>query len=270
MHRIFVVSDGTGGTAERALTAALTQFSNEPAEILRRPQVRSEDQVLAVVREAAAIDGFIVHTLVTDEFRQLMVRTGRLHNVETIDVMGPLLARLSERFAVSPAEKPGLFHQMNEDYFRRVETMEFALNHDDGLRVSELNEAEIVLVGVSRTAKTPLSVYLAFKGWLVGNVPIVLGIDPPPALFELSPGRVYGLTANPRRLAELRRVRQQHLRSANDYAEPDFVLQEVQYGLEVFAGQPHWPVIDVTSKPIEEIASEILSISAQTQSTGLA
>ncbi len=260
MNRIFAVSDGSGGTAERALRAALVQFEGVEVEIERRPQVRSEEQVHQVVREAAQVQGFIVHTLVADELRDVMLRSGRLHDVETIDLMGPLLARLSQQLSVSPAEKPGLFRQLNEEYFRRIETMEFALHHDDGRRPHELSRAEIVLVGVSRTFKTPLSIYLAFKGWFVANVPIILKIKPPLNLFELPTGSVFGLTIDPKRLTELRRVRHKYLKGATgDYAKLDFVRREVTYAERIYHRQ-HWPVINVTDKPIEEIASEVLAL----------
>jgi len=264
MYRVFVVSDGTGVTAEQVLSAALMQFAGVEVKVERQPGVRTEEQVRQVVREAAQVGGFIVHTLVSDRLREVMLHAGRLHNVETIDLMGPLLARLSQQLAVSPAEKPGLFRQLNEEYFRRIETVEFALRHDDGLRIRELLRAEIVLVGVSRTFKTPLSIYLAFKGWLVANVPIVLKKKPPSVLFKLPPGCVCGLTIDPARLADLRRVRQEHLGGATgDYADPDSVHREVEYALSIFRSQSGWPVVDVTDKPIEEIASEILALVGQ-------
>ncbi len=260
MNRVFVVSDGTGETAERVLKAALAQFEGAAVKIERRSEVRTEEQVRQVVHEAAQAGGFVVHTLVSDELRDEMVREGRLQNVETIDLMGPLLARLSQKFAVSPSEKPGLFRQLNEEYFRRIETMEFAFHHDDGRRAHELSQAEIVLVGVSRTFKTPLSIYLAFRGWFVANVPIVPGIAPPPELFALPPGRVIGLTIDPVRLAELRRVREQRLGGATgDYADLESVRREVAYALHLFREQ-RWPVVEVTDKPIEESASEILAL----------
>jgi regulator of PEP synthase PpsR (kinase-PPPase family) len=260
MNRVFVVSDGTGETAERVLKAALAQFEGVAVKIERRSEVRTEEQVCQVVHEAAQAGGFVVHTLVSDELRDEMVREGRLQNIETIDLMGPLLARLSQQFAVSPSEKPGLFRQLNEEYFRRIETMEFAFHHDDGRRAHELSQAEIVLVGVSRTFKTPLSIYLAFRGWFVANVPIVLGIDLPPGLFVLPPGRVIGLTIDPVRLAELRRVREQRLGGATgDYADLASVRREVTYALHLFREQ-QWPVVEVTDKPIEESASEILAL----------
>jgi regulator of PEP synthase PpsR (kinase-PPPase family) len=264
MYHVFVVSDGTGGTAERALKAALTQFERAEVKVERRAEVRTEEEVHDVVREAAKLGGFIVHTLVSDQLREAMLFAGRLHNVEMIDLMGPLLARLSQQLAVSPSQKPGLFRQLNEAYFRRIETMEFAFHHDDGLRAHELYKAEIVLVGVSRTFKTPLSIYLAFKGWFAANVPIVLELEPPPVLFDLPPGLVFGLTTDPRRLAELRSVRQEYLSGATgEYADPDFVRREVRYALKIFRSQPTWPIIDVTNKPIEEIASEILALSGR-------
>ena len=150
---------------------------------------------------------------------------------------------------------------MNEEYFRRIETMEFAYHHDDGRRAHELPKAELVLVGVSRTFKTPLSIYLSFKGWFVANVPIVLQVRPPAELFNLPPGHVCGLTIDPVRLAELRRARHTYLGGAGgDYADPDFVRREVEHAKNIFRSQHGWPVVDVTDKPIEEIASEILTL----------
>ncbi|MCK4655305.1 MAG: kinase/pyrophosphorylase [Candidatus Cloacimonetes bacterium] len=163
MYQVFIVSDSTGQTAEHALNSALSQFPGIEVNFIYKPGITSREQIKEIVEEAAKVSGFIIHTLVSDNMRDFMVRQGRLHNVETIDIMGPLLSRLSNLLSISPAEKPGLFNQMNEEYFRRIETMNFAFKHDDGMRSNELYKAEIVLVGVSRTFKTPLSIYLAFK-----------------------------------------------------------------------------------------------------------
>jgi hypothetical protein len=261
MNYVFVVSDGTGATAEQVLNAALTQFEVAQVRVERRAQVRSEQEIQRVVQEAAKVGGSIIHTLVADELREAMLRMGRQRNIETIDLMGPLLARLSQQLAVSPTEKPGLFRQLNEDYFRRIETMEFAFHHDDGQRPHELPQAEIVLVGVSRTCKTPLSIYLAFRGWLVANVPIIQTVPLPPKLLDLPQGRVIGLTIDPQRLVELRRVRQKYLGGATgDYADPEHVQRETAYAQRIFQSHPDWPIVDVTDKPIEEIASEILTL----------
>lgn len=262
VNTIFVVSDGTGRTAERTLRAALAQFPGAEVEIVVRSNVRTVDRVRRVVAEAAAAQGFIVHTIVTRAVREAMIRTGRESNVETIDLMGPLLARLTETLAASPAEKPGIFARLNKTYFRRIETMEFALRHDDGQRLEEVRKAEIVLVGVSRTFKTPLSIYLAFKGWFVANVPLVMGQEPPEILDKIPVRRVFCLDTNARELGELRRSRDEYLKGAAgpDYADPETVRIELIQARQYFARHPGWSVINVTNKPIEEIATEILAL----------
>jgi regulator of PEP synthase PpsR (kinase-PPPase family) len=263
-YNIYIVSDGSGRTAEQALSAALIQFSNVKVKLIKRTKVRTEQKVREAVREAAKSGGLIVHTLVTDRLRDLMLRYGREHNVDTIDLMGGLLSRLSQEFALSPAEKPGLFGQINKSYFRRIETMEFAFRHDDGQRVNELKKAEIVLLGVSRTFKTPLSIYLAFKEWFVGNVPIVVGNELPPVIYKLAPSKVFCLDTNARALAESRRARQQYLGGAvGDYDDIESVRVELMYARKIFNKNPRWAVINVTNKPIEEISSEILAIKSK-------
>ena len=263
-YNIFIVSDGTGRTAEQALNAALIQFGGVKVNLIRRPKVRTEQKVIRVIKEAKENRGFIVHTLVTDKLLEAMLRNGRKHNVDTIDLMGGLLARLSEEFSVSPAEKPGLFEQLNKTYFRRIETMEFAFHHDDGLRVNDLKKAEIVLLGVSRTFKTPLSIYLAFKGWFVANVPIVMGQESPAIINKLLASNVFCLDTNARALAELRRARQSYLGGAmGDYDDIEYIRMELMYARNIFSKNPGWAIINVTNKPIEEIASEILTLKGE-------
>jgi len=261
MAKIFIVSDGTGRTATQALNAALTQFPGQEVEILVRNEVRTKQQVEEALKDAADQSAFVVHTIVSNDLREFMITSGRKHNVETIDLMGPLLGRLSEKLMHSPAETPGLFSEINREYFKRIDAMQFAFQHDDGQRPEELHKAEIVLIGVSRTFKTPLSIYFAFKGWLVANVPIVMGIEPPAELFALPPDRVFCLTTYAHNLASLRHVRQVHLgMNSDDYASIRYVQQELNYAHAIFNRQPLWPVIRVTNKPIEEIASEILAV----------
>jgi [pyruvate, water dikinase]-phosphate phosphotransferase / [pyruvate, water dikinase] kinase len=262
MHHVFVVSDGTGRTAENALRAALVQFNGANISIEKRTSIRTEEQIFSVIEEVKSKNkGFIVHTLVSDKLRSTLIRNCRHNNIETIDLMGPLLQRLQELLQTSPLEKPGIFSQLNETYFRRIETMEFAVNHDDGLRDHELDKAEIILVGVSRTFKTPLSIYLAFKGWYVANIPLVLDINPPEILFKVPPEKVFGLMTNPIRLATLRKARHEYLgNSTGNYANPDYVKREVNYSKRLFASNPKWQIITVTNKPIEEISTEIIAL----------
>lgn len=259
-NKIFIVSDGTGRTAEQILLAALTQFPSAFPEIILRQEIRNEQLIGEVVAEAAALKGIIVHTLVSETLREQMMRISRIHNVDAIDLMGPLLSRLSHHFANSPTQEPGLFFRLNKEYFKRIDSMQFAFTHDDGQRYYEYDKAEIVLVGVSRTFKTPLSIYLAFKGWLVANYPIVLGVEPPEQLQKLPAGRVFGLMTEPYDLSSLRSVRQQYLGgNAGNYASLDHVRKELNFAAQYISNN-HWPVVTVTNKPIEEIAAEILAL----------
>lgn len=259
MFPIFIISDGTGRTAEQFIQAAITQFENVEVRLNIRHSIRTEKQVRKVFEEVIAANGFVIHTVVSTRLRDFILELGRLNEIETIDLMGPLLAQLSNQFVFQPAEKPGLFHDLNKSYFQRIEALEFTMRHDDGQKVGELHNAEIVLLGVSRTFKTPLSIYLAFKGWLVANIPIILSLEPPDEMFQLEPERVFGLTTNPHQLAELRKVRDKHLGGATgNYANIKHVQEELLYAEMLYRKQPQWTIIDVTNKPIEEIASEIL------------
>jgi regulator of PEP synthase PpsR (kinase-PPPase family) len=269
LNTIFVVSDGTGRTAERALSAALVQFPKAVVGIRVRAKVRTAKRAREVVVEASRARGFIVHTIVTDTVREALINCAREKHVETIDLMGPLLARLTETLASSPSEKPGLFAQLNKSYFRRIESMDFAFRHDDGQRPEDLRKAEIVLLGVSRTFKTPLSIYLAFKGWFVANVPIILQREPPAVLPKLPQNRVFCLDTNARQLAELRRTRHDFLPEVSgDYADQECVRIELMYARRYFHKHPEWTIINVTNKPIEEIATEIVAIRGKNRKAG--
>ncbi|HTX89419.1 MAG TPA: pyruvate, water dikinase regulatory protein [Bacteroidales bacterium] len=260
MNRIFVISDGTGRTAEQTLMAALTQFPNAQVEIVLKQEIRTEQQIAEIMPEIEEAKGIIVHTLVSESLREFIVKHSRIHNVDAIDLMGPLLSRLSHHLANSPSGEPGLFFRLNKEYFKRIDSMQFAFTHDDGQRYTEYEKAEIILVGVSRTFKTPLCIFLAFKGWFVANYPIVLGVDPPELLGRIPPGHIFGLTTQAGDLSSLRSVRQEYLGGcAGEYASLEYVKKELNYAQEIFS-RYQWPVISVTHKPIEEIASEILAI----------
>lgn len=257
VHQVFAVSDGTGATSERVIRAALAQFE-ENVEVQRFGEVRTVDQVREVVRQAAQANALVVHTLVKPRPRQALFDEGRRLNVKTLDLMGPLLERLSDVLETAPLAQPGLYGA--EEYSRRIEAVDFALRHDDSRRVHELDQAEIVLVGVSRTGKTPLSVYLAYRGWFVGNVPVVLGVTPPPILFDLPSERIIGLTVAAGRLSQLRQIRARRMSGATgQYADPTYVRREVSHALKLFE-RSGWRVVDMTSKPIEEAAAEIVTL----------
>ena len=265
--RIFIVSDATGETAYRVVRAVLAQFKDVLIDLEWRQGIRSIPQIIEVVDQAAGVGGLIVHTLIVPEQRQVLLDESRKRGVECIDVIGPVLIHFSDWVQLEPLHQPGLTRQLDEDYFRRITALEFAVQHDDGRNAAELDKADLVLVGVSRTSKTPLSVYLAYRGWLVGNVPIILDMEPPPILFELPPRQVVALTLSPERLTRLRGERLRHLGLKGDYADPGHIRLEVQHALSLFAGAG-WPVVNVTAKSIEESATEILSLVYQGDEAG--
>jgi regulator of PEP synthase PpsR (kinase-PPPase family) len=260
MYKIYAVSDGTGRTAEQALQAALTQYKNAEIVIVLKAAVRTEQQIDEIVQEVADHKGFIVHTLVNEVLRGYLLKACRIHNVSAIDLMGPLLLRLTAFLDRPPQGEPGLFFELNKEYFKRIDSMQFAFNHDDGLRAEEYPKAEIILVGVSRTFKTPLSVFLAYKGWYVANYPVVIGAELPETLLNKPYGTVFGLTTQAHDLSGLRQARQEYLGgAAKNYSSLEAVRKELDHAQRIF-NRYQWPVIQVTNKPIEEIASEILSL----------
>jgi regulator of PEP synthase PpsR (kinase-PPPase family) len=217
-----------------------------------------------ILDEAQQAHAIIVHTFVSPELRNQVLTGGRRRGVATIDLMGPLLARLTSVLSTVPLSEPGLFHPFDEAYLSRVEAIRFTVNHDDGRNPHELSQAHIVLVGVSRTAKTPTSMYLATQGWRVANVPLVLGIKPPEELFALPKRRAVMLMVQPERLAALREIRVEHMGvSHRGYADLDHVREEVTYAYEILDRRPDWPIVDMTFKSIEEAAAEIVSLVGQ-------
>jgi [pyruvate, water dikinase]-phosphate phosphotransferase / [pyruvate, water dikinase] kinase len=164
-HLVLVVSDGTGVTGERVVHAAATQFDPASIEVERIPEVRTAGQVTAAIEEAATRGATVLFSLVSADLRRHLLHESRRHHVSTIDLLGPILHRLSDVLEVSPRAEAGIFRQLDEQYFRRIETIDFAVQHDDGKKLQDLDAADLVLVGGSRTSKTPLSMFLAYRGW---------------------------------------------------------------------------------------------------------
>jgi len=267
MLTIYVVSDATGETAERVVRAALVQFEGAPATIVRRGGVLTPENVRGLLREAAGQNSLVLHTLVADELRRVMLAEARGLGVDVMDLMGPVLDRLATHLRLTPQEKPGLFQQLVEAQSRQIEAVEFAFRHDDGQNAEELDRAEVVLVGVSRTMKTPTMLYLAYRGWFSANVPLVLGSPPVPPLLKFPPDRVYCLVMSPGRLLELRRARADYLGLPPDpYASLDAIRQEMRFAQDL-TRQHGWRRVDVTGKSVEEVSQEIL-LSLPTEGPG--
>lgn len=257
MLTIFVVSDATGGTAERMVRSALVQFEEAPTTVIRRGNIRSREQLRSVVREATGHDSLILHTLVSNELRHAMLTECRAQGVDAMDLMGPVLERLTKHLKLTPREKPGLFKQLVEAKTRKVEAVEFAFRHDDGQNVNELSRAEVVLVGVSRTMKTPTTLYLAYQGWFAGNVPIIPEIPVPSAVLSMPSDRVFCLVMDPARLVTLRRVRAHYLSiPTKSYASLAQIRKELRHSQRLSANHG-WRQVDVTGKSVEEVAREI-------------
>jgi [pyruvate, water dikinase]-phosphate phosphotransferase / [pyruvate, water dikinase] kinase len=258
---VYIVSDATGKTGSRVVQAALMQFDTSDVVLERRGGVQDEESVRKVVEVAAHTGGLIVHTLVSTELRREMLEAGRRHGIITIDLLGPVLTRLTEALRISPKAVPGLFEQLDDEYFARIEAIEYTVNHDDGRNPEDLDEADLVLVGVSRTGKTPVSIFMAYRGWWVANVPIVLDMEPPSQLFKVDRRRVVALTAETERLIAIRKVRAKRLTGdvALRYATPSHVEREKVWFQKILR-RGVWQVVDITFRSIEETAAELMEL----------
>ncbi|MBN2433387.1 MAG: kinase/pyrophosphorylase [Acidobacteria bacterium] len=255
------MSDATGQTCQTVVQAALSQFTSGDITLETVARVRSRDQIEAVLQQAKAQSGVVVFTMVSTELRHMVTEMGMQLGVPTIDILGPILIRFSEMFEISPLAQPGLFRQLDSEYFRRIEAVDYTIKHDDGAGLTTLDQADIVLVGVSRTSKTPVSIYLAYRGCKVANVPLVPARPVPRELLRVPSRRVVALTISPDRLHLIRMERKRRLNHAalDDYIDPAQIRREVGFGNRLYH-QQGWPVLDVTYKAIEETAAEVLRL----------
>jgi regulator of PEP synthase PpsR (kinase-PPPase family) len=259
---ILVLSDGTGETGEKMVRAALQQFKGHLVHVRTYAHITRPDQLRSWFRVAARQSACVVTTLVSAQMRQHAAELSAEHGVVHLDLIEDLLGALSDYLEMQPVGVPGLMHQADETYFRRIEAVEFTVKADDGKEPRMLRQADVILVGVSRTSKTPLSTYLAHKGFKVGNVPVVLDHAPPAQLAEVDQRRVFALTIDPEALQGIRRNRLLAMgmgRTVN-YDDIDYILAELEWADQLFRRHRDWPVIDVTGKAVEETAATILGI----------
>ena len=258
---LYVVSGGVGASGEQLVQTVLAQFPDNNLPVITVGNVRQVTQIKRVIAQAKQAGGIIAHTLVDDRLRRALIDLARDEDVAAIDLMGPLLSRLESVLKRKALGQPGLYRQFHRAYFERVSAIEFTMAHDDGQQRAGWPQADLVLVGVSRAGKTPLSMYLAVLGWKVANVPLVPEVPPPPELFKLDRQRVIGLTIRPDQLLVFREQRYARLGLAApiDYIHPRRIGEEVQAALRVFR-RGRFAVIDVTDKPIETSADEIIKL----------
>jgi len=257
---ILVVSGGKGIAGDSVVQSILIQFPNNMVPVIIVPDVVSPEKVQETVETALRTNGVIVHTMVNPDMRKMLVAACNENNIRHFDLVGGLSDYLSDLLQTQPISKPGLYRLSHQDYFKRIEAIEFTLKHDDGQHADRIEQADIVLTGVSRTGKTPLSVYLAMFGWKVANVPLVPGIEPPESLFKIEPNRVFGLTISINYLIAQRenRVRTLKMLQETDYINPRKVRSELDFAESIF-NKGGFTIIDISNKPIESSANEILT-----------
>ncbi len=260
---IYIISGGKGLAGNNMVQSMLIQYPNNNVPVIILPQVHEKKQLLELVQRAKKDGGLITHTLVNRELRTFLMETCAKFGVRNIDYMGELAEYLDEKLQIDSLQTPGLYREVNQQYFERVEAIEFTLNHDDGLQPARLHKAEIILTGVSRSGKTPLSVYLAMYGWKVANIPLVNGIDPPKELFEVDPNRVFGLHISAGQLIShrLKRLRDIENTENTTYVDEHLVRQEIRNANFIFE-KGKFSVINVSNKPVETTANEVLNMMA--------
>ncbi|RKD24670.1 phosphoenolpyruvate synthase regulatory protein [Ammoniphilus oxalaticus] len=265
---VFIVSDSVGETAEAVVKAVASQFEGRTVEIRKFPYIEDEETIKDVVLAAKESRAIIALTLVVPKLRDFLYKLAKERGVTVIDIMSPMIAAMEQLVGKRSLNQPGLVRQLDEEYFKKVEAIEFAVKYDDGRDPRGLLRADVVLVGVSRTSKTPLSMYLANRRYKVANVPLVPEVDPPEELYQIPKKKVIGLTISPDQLNMIRRERLKALglTSQANYASLERIMQELEFAEKVMK-KVGCPTINVTNKAVEEIASLILDLTGGKEQT---
>lgn len=260
LFHVDLLSDGTGETALAVLKAVLIQYDHENIPILRHKNIRTKEQIeniLKKITENRKENTLLVYTVVLADIRKFIKDLCEKYQLKGIDLLEELIHVFDSQLK-SKKKEPGILRSVNEDYFNRIEAMEFSLKHDDGQLTKDLEQADIILVGVSRASKTPLSLFLSYKGWKVANIPIVYNIPPPDSLFKVDNRKIVALTIDPDCLFKIRKNRLEKFgyNPGGAYADRKKVYLEVSETLGLFQ-QYKWPVLNVTDRALEETANEI-------------
>ncbi len=256
---IIVCSDSIGETADAVARATIRQFNEDEVTVHRFANIQTDADISKVIDAAKSKQAFIAYTLVQPELREALKREAIHQGIRTVDIMGPMMQAFIDTFDGNPLAKPGLLHQMDEDYFRRVEAIEFTVKYDDGKDTKGVLEADIVLIGISRTSKTPLSVFLAHKGYKVANIPLIPEVRISSELKKIPSSRIFGLMIDPQQMLQIRteRLKSLGLSEEANYASLPRITEELKYALGIME-QLGCKVVDVSSKAIEETANVII------------
>jgi len=267
---LHLLSDSTGETLEMIAKAALSQFDDSAVTRHFWPMVRSQAHLDRIFGDIAAHPGLVLYTMVSQDIRKALENRCRALGLPAVPALDAVIDALEMALGQEAKGRPGRQHTLDAAYFARVDAIHFTIAHDDGILFEEWEQADIVLAGVSRTSKTPTSIYLANRGYKVANIPIVVESPPPPELFGLKKPLVVGLTTAAERLIQVRRNRLLSLNQSPDtaYVASDNVSSELQYARRMFADNG-WPVIDVTRRSIEETAAAIINLYNEREASAL-
>ncbi|MBM7623190.1 pyruvate, water dikinase regulatory protein [Sporohalobacter salinus] len=257
---VFIVSDSIGETAETVVSAVASQFGTDQIELKKFTNVTSIAKLSEIISRAKDRKVIIAYTIVLPELCEYLEETAQTAGIPTIDIIGPIMSKFSELLGQKPELEPGLNRKLDQEYFERISCIDYAIRCDDGKDLRKLEEADVVIIGVSRTSKTPLSMYLAHQGYKAANIPLVPEVNVPQELYDLPSKKLIGLTIDP---TILRNIREERLHSMKfkkqaDYATTDRILEELDFAEEIMKSLGCM-IINVTNKSIEETANRILS-----------
>jgi regulator of PEP synthase PpsR (kinase-PPPase family) len=258
---IYLLAEGTGETISKIANAALAQFKREDVKIEKCFQIKDKERIRDIVDRAAAQKAMVAFSIVESTLEDFLLQEAGRTGIQAFDVIGDFIVQLSMFLGQKPTEIPGGQHILDEAYYRRIEAINFAVKHDDGKTLQGLHLADLVLTGLSRTGKTPLSTYLAHQGWKVANVPLHPDMETPTELFELDPKKVFGLLITVENLVRVREARLEQLGLTSDakYADPIRIADEIEWCEAIYDQNPKWCIVDISNKAIEEAAVNIVN-----------
>jgi len=261
-YNVYLVSDSTGETLDRIFLSLKSQFANFEYEKKEFAFVRTEQQIDKIVKECKEVNNSIIlYTVVETKLAKYLANQSEIFTVPCFGVLGNLILNFSKLLNQKAIHKPSAQHVLDEEYYKRIEAIQFTMSHDDGKKIDDLSVADIILLGVSRTSKTPTSIYLANRGYKTVNIPLVLEQRIPEDLYTNKTSCIIGLIADPERLSDIRRNRVAIMQDQNlkEYTDLEFIKKEVEDSKKLFK-KNSWPIIDVTRRSVEETAASILKI----------
>ncbi|MEF3254207.1 MAG: kinase/pyrophosphorylase [Deferribacterales bacterium] len=258
LKKVYILSDGTGQSAINVVRACLIQFDDLNLKLIVYSKMDSEDKIKSAIMAAKNDNAFVAFTIAKKSLRRLIHTLCHEENILHHDILGPPVEKFRIFLDKEPKEDPNLLRRVDSKYFKRIEAIDFAIEHDDGKSFKRIREADIVILGLSRTSKTPTSFYLAQLGYKVVNIPVIFGMKLPEELSFVDPNKIVCLIMDPEVLQKVRLERLRHYRTSSDYTNLKKILEEVEYIYELVGRNRSWHLVDTTNKSVEEIAREII------------